>query len=229
MRPGEFPRLLTAAWCEEHGVTESVIRHGTARFGWRRLAPGVVLTSGRAPTRLDLAVAGTAVAGPSSALSGWDAVRLYGVGHPSPPNSTVLVLATGGRHRRFNEIWIRPTRRPYDLRLVYLDELDDQPLPCVEPARAIADTALLLGAAKPVRALVTSAIQRGLCTPEDLLRELDACPRNGSGFFRQSLEDVLNNARSIAEAEAADLLVAEGVPGFEMNVPLVDDRGQVIR
>jgi len=224
-----LPRIVTSASAREHGLTESAIRHGIVTQGWRRLGPGVVLTTGLPPTRLDLAVAGILLAGPGSALSGWDAVRIHRLGAATPASPTVLVLTRTGRHRRFGNIRIRPTRRAYDLTSLYPDDSSDRALPCAEPARAIADTALTLGSLKPVRALLTSAIQRNLCTPDDLARELAACPRNGSGHFRTAMTDVLNNAHSIAEAEAADLLVAEGAPGFEMNVPLVDRYGQTVR
>jgi len=229
MRPGEFPRLLTPDSCREHGLTTSAVRHGIGRFGWRRLGPGVVLTTGLAPTRHDLVMAGVLLAGRTGAVTGWDAVRLEGIGDSSPPAPGVLLLTADGHHRRFGNIIIRPTGRAYDVRLVYPDEWGGRPLPYVPPARAVADTALTLRAARPVRALVTSAIQRGLCTAEELAAELACGPRNGSGFFRQALEDVFDNAHSVAEAEAVDLLLAEGVPGFELNVPLVGPQGEVLR
>ena len=90
-------------------------------------------------------------------------------------------------------------------------------LPCaavVGPARAVADTALLYRSPRPVRALVTSAIQRSLCTADELVTEYGDCPRNGSGPFRRALQDALDNAHSIAEAEAIELLVRARVPGF---------------
>jgi hypothetical protein len=92
-------------------------------------------------------------------------------------------------------------------------------------ARAVADTALVYRRFPPVRALVTSAVQRKLCTPEDLQGELDAGPQNGSAHLRRAIEDVFGGVESISEAELADLLQAGGLPRPEFNVPIVDSRG----
>jgi very-short-patch-repair endonuclease len=96
------------------------------------------------------------------------------------------------------------------------------------PARAVADTALTCRMFEPVRALVTAAVQRRLCTPEQLADELEAGPRNGSAFLRRAVADVLLGAESISEAELADLLRGARVPAFELNVPIMNPTGRVV-
>lgn len=95
----------------------------------------------------------------------------------------------------------------------------------VHTARAVADTALQYRRYRPVRALVTTAIQRQACEVEDLISELDGGPRNGSAWLRRALSDVLDGAKSIAEAEAIDVLRRCRLPEFEANVPIVTTRG----
>jgi very-short-patch-repair endonuclease len=94
-------------------------------------------------------------------------------------------------------------------------------------ARAVADTALQLREFMPIRAMVTSAVQRKLVTPDELAMELVHCPRNHSAFFRQAMTDVLGGAKSVAEAEAVAVLRGRrDVPRFEVNAR-IDAGGRV--
>lgn len=123
---------------------------------------------------------------------------------------------------------IRPTRRSYST-LPWRALLPGyRDLPIVAGARGVADTALLYRSFAPVRALVTSAVQRQVCTPTELADELATMPRNYSRHFRAALSDVLDGARSIAEAEAARALASGPVPAFELNVPLLNSAGRVV-
>lgn len=208
------------------GLSRSAVRHAIERYGWQRLASGVVLTVRSRPTRADWAAAGLELAGPSAVVSGWDAVRCYGIGAKRPPDDEVLVLAQEGRHRLVSgRIRIRPTQRLYESHL-QPSSADQLPsLPVCEPARAIADCALRYFTLPPVRAMTTAAIQRGLCLPDELAAELEDGPRNDSAWLRLALADALNNAHSIAEAEAAEFLMQAAVPPFELNVPILDAAG----
>jgi hypothetical protein len=98
----------------------------------------------------------------------------------------------------------------------------------VSAARAVADTALQYPRFDPVRALVASAIQRNACSVDDLAEELETCPRNGSGWLRRALADVVGGAKSIAEAEAIEALCQVRLPEFEANVPIVTASGRLI-
>ena len=71
-----------------------------------------------------------------------------------------------------------------------------------------------------VRAIVAEAVRRGLATVDDLSAELAAGRRNGSRLLHLAVDDVGRGARSAPEAEAAALLRAAGLVGFEQNVPL---------
>lgn len=226
--PVELPRVLSVATARRLGLSRSAVRNALARRGWQQLVPGMVLTAAGEPTRADWALVGVELAGEYAALSGWDALRLRGLGARRPPSPEVLVLDRCGRHRVAGRVRIRPTRRPFVSSMTSSLEPDLPFVPVVCAARAIADTALQYRTLPPVRALATSAIQRGLCAPAELAAELDAGPRNGSALLRLALDDVLDGAHSIAEAEAVDFLRQADVPAFELNVAIVDHTGRVL-
>ncbi|MDQ2796731.1 MAG: hypothetical protein M3Y06_06155, partial [Actinomycetota bacterium] len=227
-RRSDLPRVLTVREAERLGVSRSAVRHGLASHGWQRLARGVVFTAVGAATRDDWVQVGMELSGPHAALSGWDAARLRGIGDRTPPNPRVLVLDHDGTHRRVGLVQIRPTARAYTTSLLPGEHPTLPYVPVVHPARAIADTGLAYHDFTPVRALVTSSIQRRVCRPDELVAELVEGPRAGSRWLRRALRDVLDGARSIAEADAVDRLRAGRVPSFELNVPIVDCAGRVV-
>jgi hypothetical protein len=224
-----LPRVVAAGSAARLGFTPARVRTELRRERWQRLAAGVWLTRPDEPTRDDWIMVGMILGGPRAALSGWDAVRLRGVGSAQPPDSRVLVLTEAGRRNRdVRGLHLRPSLRPVTCTRL---SAFDQRLPSVRvvnPARAIADTAPSYGRLQPIRALVTAAVQRGLCTPADLATELAAAPRNGSALLRRALSDVIDGALSIAEAEVIDLLRSVGVPPFEVNAPVYDARGRLL-
>jgi len=213
------PRILTTSDAFALGFTADAVRHAVDTGRWRRLTRGVYLTEAGNVTRTDRVRAALAHAGPGAAVTGWDAVRCYRLGQSRPPDDRPLVLDARGCPRTVLGVRIRPTARTYDRRIVTVDEATGARWAVAAPARAIADTALLYRARAPVRALVTSSVQRGVCSPEQLAVELAHGPRRDSAHLRRALEDVLAGARSIAEAEAADVLRAHALPPFALIVP----------
>ncbi len=222
-----LPRVLTPQTAAALGLTRSAIRHAVDRGRWLQLPRGIVVTSDRV-ARTDWALAGLAWAGASGAISGWDAIRLNGLGSRHPPTAEVLVLARSGNHRRIGAVRIRPTVRAYDSWRVPAWDPDLPDAAVASTSRAIADAALECRRLADVRAMVTTAIQRNLVHAPDLVRELDEGPRNDSGLLRIAVADVLDNVHSVAEAEAVDQLKASRVPAFEANVPIVTADGEVL-
>ncbi len=221
-----LPRIIDTALAERLGYTAANIRTELARGSWDRLVRGIYFTRGEFPTRADWVRAGLLVAGPGAVLSGWDAVRASGLGSERPPQPEVLILASDGTHRVTGRVRIRPSRRAVSSRRVVVSQFGT--VPAAHLARCIADTALLYRGLAPVRALVTSAVQRGLCTGDALVYELDSGPRNGSANLRRAVADVLEGAASISEAELADVMRIAGLPPFELNVPILDASGRHI-
>lgn len=222
------PRVLTTEGATRLGFTEARVKTELRHRRWRRLGRGVLLTRPDEPTREDWALAATTIAGSSGTLSGWDVVRRRGLGPVDPPSSEIVVLTCGGHNRMLGPVRFRPTDRP--LQRTQLAE-SDLHLPGVwiaSTARAIADCALECDARRPVRAMVTSAVQRGLCTADELRIELEAAPQRGSHWLRLALADLEAGALSIAEAEAIELLQRAGITGFVANAPILNARGQVV-
>jgi hypothetical protein len=52
-----------------------------------------------------------------------------------------------------------------------------------------------------VQALVCEAVQRGRCTPEELIAELRAGPSGGSRLFSEALAEITSGIRSVAEKD----------------------------
>jgi len=206
-------------------MSDHAIEHAIAARGWQRLTRGVLLTVPDEPTRADWINVGLELAAPSGAISGWDAVRIAGLGAVEPPRPEALVLARRGEHRVVGRVRIRPTHRPFVTWTLPGDHPDYPYADVVHIARAVADAALQYRHFRPVRALVTSAIQKQLCSIDDLVAELESGPRNNSGWLRNALADVRGGAKSIAEAEAIDILRRSPLPEFEANVPILTARG----
>lgn len=224
-----LPRVVDTASARELGFTARTIAGRLARREWSALTRGVYFTRLDEPERVDWIRAGLIIGGPQSVLSGWDAVRARGIGPANPPVDEVLVLTPDGTHRVIGgAARIRPSHRP-------LAECPRLPVSNARIAvrmapasRAVADTALVLRSPAAARALVAAAVQRKLCTVDELIAEYEEGPRNGSAHLRLAIIDVTRGAESLPEAVLADTLVGAGLPPFEMNVPIVDVTGRLL-
>jgi hypothetical protein len=224
----EIPRVLPVSTAFEWGMSRDAVAHAIATRGWRRLTRGILLTVPGPATRGDWINVGLELAGPTGALSGWDAVRIAGLGEPTPPRREVLVVTRSGRNRVIGGVRIRPTSRPFSSWTLPFEHPELPLVTIVNVARAVADTALQYDRLAPVRALVTSAVQSGRCRVEDLIAEAQRAPRNHSAFLHASMADLRSGARSITEAEAIEILRRAPVPVFEANVPIVTVSGIVL-
>lgn len=227
----DLPRVVVTAWLPRLGLTRSRVRTEIGRGNWRPMLRGVVLTRPEQPTRADWAAAGIALAGPSAALTGWDALQVRGLGGDRPPTTEVTVLTRAGSNRVLGGVRIRRTHRPYSC-IETSAEARHHPLtPVVATARAVADTALDHRRLSEVRALVGSALIRRHCSLDALVRELNGLPRNRGAHFRRAVSEALGGARSAAEADAARRLARHPrVPAFEPNVAVraADGRRYVV-
>lgn len=220
------PRVLTSAFAAQLGYSPTRIRTELRRGRWDSPCRGVYLTRGDLPSRGDWLRIGLSLA-VDGVVSGWDAVRAYGLGAPRPPHDDVLLLAPEGRRNRtVGHVHIRPSPRALISRQIRHPGAGT--IQIADPARAVADTALVLATLAPTRALVTSAVQRGLCSVDDLMHAYAAGPRNHSGQLRRALTDVAAGAASLPEAELAEILRAAELPEFELNVPVIDASGRHI-
>jgi hypothetical protein len=130
------------------------------RGNWRVIARGAILTRPEDPTRADWAAVGIALGGPSAALTGWDALRVRGLGTAMPRAEEVLVLSRHTSNRRIGPLRIRETQRAYSSHLTSADAGDYALFPVVPGYRAVSDASRYYSVLPPLRALVTSAVQR---------------------------------------------------------------------
>jgi hypothetical protein len=148
-------------------------------------------------------------------------LRVRDLAPSGPPAEEVLVLSQHASSRTIGPLRIRQTQRPYSSHLTSPDAGSYALTPVVSVARAVSDASRYYCVLSPVRSLLTSAVQRRLCTIEALVAEIREGPRNHSALFRLALGDALDGARSEAEARASRRLSREPLPSFELNVPIV--------
>lgn len=226
--PRDLPRVMGPELRERFSISRSRMRTELRNERWQWLAAGIVLTRPDEPTREDWADVGIMLAGPGSAVTGWDAVRAHGLGDARPPTDVVTVLTRTAMGRVVGGVRVRRTDREFTRRVQPLGAPLEL-LPLAGLARCVADAALDYRKLAPVRALVSAAVQRRQCAVPDLLAEYDLGPRNHSRPLRLALADLRNGARSAAEATAIRKLARSGIPPFEANVPIVDATGRLLR
>jgi very-short-patch-repair endonuclease len=219
-RWGPLPRILTREAALARGYSRRAIEHRLARGRWRRVLPGVYRT-GDTLTWDDRLVAALALAGPAGLLTGAAALADVGLRCVDRPHRVLVLVPRACRVRPAGWVRIRRT--------------DRMPLPAqaagprrAELARSVADLALETPRLDDVRTLVAQTRRAGLCTLEQLQRELVAGPRRGSRNLRLAIADVAGGAWSAPEAEAAAILRASRYPDFEQNARIVLPGGAVL-
>jgi hypothetical protein len=171
--------IATTADLRECGISpREALRHCTPADSWQRLLPGVVLTSPAPPTRLDRLRAVQAFAGPSSVITGADALVRQGATLPLPRHVHVL----GGTNARRAHPWIllERTSRPPDV-------VERHGLRLAGPARAAVDMARRELNPSTIVAILDAVVEPRLCSPADLREEVAAGSRRGTALVRQAL------------------------------------------
>lgn len=204
------------------GVPSSTISRRVQAGHARRLLRGVVKEGRDEPTDDQRAAAALLYAGPSSVISGGEALRRHGLTDPSP-DARILVLVESQRQRTssaFVEIE-RTGRLPC---AAMVDGLALAPLD-----RVVIDTVRREDQIDAVRGVLTEAVQKRRTTTARLMAELAAGSQRGTALPRRVLQDdVAVGVRSVAEAWARDLHAASGLPPVLWNPRLYDPSGTFI-
>ena len=178
----------------ELGMKDTAMRWRTRAGGpWQTLLPGVYLGLTGAPNLLQKEMAALLYAGPGSLVTGPMALMHHGLRSPVVLE-TVDLLVPAGRQRHSTE-FVR-LHRTYRLPSRFVAS---GPVRFVQAARAVADTARMLGDVRDVRAVVADAVQRDRCTVAGLAAEVKEGPVRGSATFRSVLGEVAEGIRSAAE------------------------------
>ena len=183
----DLPRVLTRDEARRIGYSTDAVKHQLATGRWRRILPRTYLTSDTL-TWLDRLAAALAFAGPDALLSGAAALcdEFESVRRPG----TILTLVPYAfAPRSTGWVQIRRVERMPPARLA--------PGPSrVEVARAVADTCIGMRCMDDIRAVVTEAVRRRLCTAEELALAVDAGPRRGSKLVREAVREAAGGAWS---------------------------------
>ena len=184
----------------ECGMTRSTIAYRLRADGpWRPILPGVYLTVTGTVTPEQRETAALLYAGPHSVITGPVAVRRHTM--RCAGLNVLDVLIPADVHRKstgFVQIQ-RTTRMPETW-------YTTGPLRFTAPARAVADAARAMTRFSDVQALVCEAVQRGRCTLEELVAELNDGPTAGTRWYRRALAEVSDGIRSAAEAQLKYLI-----------------------
>jgi hypothetical protein len=196
------------------GMTRGAIEHRLKPAGpWRPLLPGVYLTVTGTASPEQRETAALLYAGPRSVITGPVAVRRHNL--RCAGLSLLDVLIPADAHRRssgFVQIQ-RTTRMPQTL-------YTSGPLRSTGPVRAVADAARGMARFSDVQALVCEAVQRGRCSLEDLVAELNDGPSAGTRWYRMALAEVSDGIRSVAEAQLKQLIDRSDLDRPQYNADL---------
>lgn len=198
-------------------MSEDALRHRTRPGGpWRRLLPGVYLTTSGEPNREQLQFAAVLYAGPGSVITGPAALRLCGIRVGETRFVDVLVPLNRQRASRDHVVLHRTGRMPQSFGV-------EAGLMFAPPARAVADTVRGMTSLPDVRAVVAGAVQQRRCKLQDLTAELNEGPRNGSASLRAVLAEVVDGIRSAPEGDFRKLVKRSGLPTPMFNPSLFLD------
>jgi very-short-patch-repair endonuclease len=199
---------------------------------WQRLLPGVYLTVTGLPTAEQKAWAGVLLAGPEQddearaagtapALTSWSGLAAWGL--ETEPTDVHVALPHARRLHApaflvgEGKVVLHRTTRSLESR---------RTLPTLRVERCVIDACLGVPSLDSVRAVVSTAVQRGRTTVERLLVELEKAPQRGSGHLRLVLSEVGEGARSAPEAVLVRALRSAELPAYRLNGDVHDEDGR---
>jgi hypothetical protein len=198
--------VLSRAQATTLGVASGTIEYRIRAGGpWQRIFPGVYLTGRGEPTVDQRDMAALLYAGDRSLLSGRAALGRYGILPRSAGIVDVLVPLASSRDD-LGYLKIHRTRRMPSMIAT------QGPIRFTTIPRAVTDAALGAGSLRDMRAVVAVGVDRGRCTPEELLAELEHSRLPNSAKLRSVIDDVDRGIRSAPEGDLMDLIKRSGLP-----------------
>jgi hypothetical protein len=188
---------------------------------WQRPIPGVIVFSNAALTRQQLRRAALVHAGPEAMITGVEAVRLHGVKRlPVERKIHVLVPHKSGVASWGFAVVERTTHLPGAEKI--------NGLPVVPLARALFDAARHMNRLEEVRAMIADAVQRGLCDPRDLKREIAEGTTIGSALSRRVVHELEKGVQSATESWARAVVKRSRLPEPLWNARLHGAKNEVL-
>lgn len=211
--------IIRTATLLGHGVTSGAIGGRCRRGGpWQRILPGVIALHNGRLSHADRCIAAQLYGGRDSILSGHAGLALHGYRH-SATMSDVLVLIPPEQHRRkFSFVDVERSWR--------IPEPTTKGVLRVAPVtRCVLDVARRMSKLDRCRALMTTAVQSGDVTVDDLAEELEEGSRRGTALPRIVIRELVNDAHSVAEVRAQKLYAVSDLPPMVHNVDVLADDG----
>ncbi|WP_370965871.1 hypothetical protein [Amycolatopsis sp. cg9] len=223
LRDSSLEGVIRVRRLEELGVPATTAYRRCGPGGpWTRLLPGIVLLSNAPPTRRQQIAAALQYGGPDAILTGTEACRTVGLRNVPEGCSVIHLLVPHGRRlHNYDYVHIERTHRTPKV-------FFRRGLPVAEPTRSVLDACRRMTELRPVRALLTEAVQRSFTTYEQLTRELASGSRRGSAVPRLVLAEMAGGAESVAELDAVRLWKRSGLPEPKWNRPLFTRSGAYV-
>ncbi|MER5761629.1 hypothetical protein [Streptomyces sp. NPDC002082] len=197
------------------GIPPGTITSRTRPGGpWQRLLPRVYLLQTGPPDQRQRALAAVLYAaepgsdplsGDTAALTGGAALALLGIREAPYTPADVLIRAP-------RKLAGSPEVRPYPTTR-WPRTITVSGIPSTRPVRAAADFAARSDQpADQIRSVLAHVVQSGWCHPQDLHTELRAARLLTRPAIRAAAAELLAGVRSVAEAQARDVLSATDLP-----------------
>jgi hypothetical protein len=188
---------------------------------WRWLLPGIVMLSNGQPSARQRLEAALLHGGPDAAITGTEAARQYGL--QQVPHDDVIHMLVPHDHQ------IRSAGFVLVERTIHMpDQVVRNGLPLAPLDRSVLDAVRRWRKIDPVRALLSEAVQRGRCSPTDLMVELNIGSPRGSALPRRVLYELEVGTRSVAESHGLAVWRRSGLPEATWNVPVHDTKGAFV-
>lgn len=199
--------LITRTQALAAGMTDAALKNKIRPNGpWQVVLPGIYLAASGPLGIGQREMAAVLYAGPDCVITGRAALQRQGLAQASD-NLIVDVLVPAPTQRQsMGFVRVHRTRR-LPAKPLHLSDLR-----YAEAARAVADAIWGEPDRNQVRQLIAAAVQREICTVEQLVVELKAGPNQGRTLFRSALSEVAAGTLSVAEADFAGLIRRSGLP-----------------
>jgi hypothetical protein len=185
--------VITREQALQYKITRGQVRLRLEHGGsWQKILPGIYSTLTGPVSQDQLQMAALLFAGPTAVLTGAHAVRRHRLICAGGNEVDVLVLPSCRVSSR-GYVRIHRTERMPD-RILSTGGIRFAPL-----VRAVGDAARLMVKADEAKALVCEAVQKGRCSPGELIAECATGPSIGSRIFRVALAELGDDIRSQAE------------------------------
>ncbi|BCL13332.1 hypothetical protein [Micromonospora sagamiensis] len=210
-------QLLAAGFADNHMCRQA------KRGIWQRVLPATYALVTGTLTDEQRLIAAALYAGPDAQVTGLAALIWYGFRQGPRTPDVHLVVPHHARRRSTGHVVIT--------RALTLDARARRTrlYPVCSPARAVVDAARRLRQIRPVRAIVTEAIQREFTDLNSLDEEIRRARRSSTALVRRAFAEVVAGARSAPEAELRQCLGASRVlPEIHWNPQLRTTDGGVL-